>query len=116
MRTEGAADYRCPCKNQTEERQRAVRGEITNQPSDRIDEDEDRRNSRRLADSGPLKKEQRRGEKYSPTGSRQAREEPDDSTQSDRGRWRGRLDLWRIAPAKEQAHRGEKQNQPDQDS
>src|SRR4029453_1480168 len=92
MRTERAADHRWPCKNQTEERQGAVHGEITNQPSDRIDEDEDRRNGRRLTDSGPLKKKQRRGEKYSATSPRQAREDPDDSTQASPSRWAGQLD------------------------
>jgi len=69
MRTERAADYRSPRENQTEGRKRAVRGEIPNQTGDRIDEDEDRRNGSRLADSGPSKEKQRRGEKYSATGS-----------------------------------------------
>jgi hypothetical protein len=69
MRTERAADERSSGENQTEGRQRPVRGEIPNQTGARIDENEDRRNGGRFADSGPSKKEQRRCEKYSATGS-----------------------------------------------
>src|SRR5690606_33069606 len=64
-------------------RKRWDSGELSKETRDGIDEDERRRNARRLARLGPTGQQQKGREKYATAGSRESREQPDAAAAND---------------------------------
>ena len=114
MGTHRAANDRSCRKNKTKRRNRTNLCKVTNQSSDRVHQNEQRRNSGRLSNVGPPTEKQERCQKYSAAGPCQPRKKSKTGSYAD-GRRSRRSDYFRwVSAAKDQTHRREKKHQPNQ--
>src|ERR1700682_6215631 len=93
-----------------------LRRKLTDQSRNRVHQNKQRRNRSGLADGRPSTKQQKRREKDSTASAGEARQKSETRSNTDRYWTRRRRNVWRVAAARNQAHRREKQHQSNQDS
>src|ERR1700730_14729221 len=92
------------------------RRKVTDESRNRVHQNKQRRNRSGLADGRPSTKQQKRREKDSTASAGEARQKSEACANTDRHWTRRRPNVWRVALARKQTHRREKQHQSNQDS
>ena len=114
IRTNASSDYRGRSEKHRERRNRLLRANKSHQARNRIYQNEERRYGRCLFRSRPVTKEQKRREKYSAAGAGKAGQKSNRAANANR-HWKGRgMNVRRIAAAKKQTCRREKQHDSNQ--
>src|ERR1700730_12554470 len=92
------------------------RRKVTDQSRNRVHQNKQCRNRSGLADERPSTKQQKRREKDSTASAGEAGQKSEARSNADRHWTRRRGNVWRVALARNQAHRREKQHRSNQDS
>src|SRR5438477_4778635 len=116
IRTENAANDRSGSEDDAQRRDGMDCCKIAGKSSDRVYQNEQRRNSGRLANTRPSAEQQKRCEKYSAAGASQSRKKSEAGSNANGGRSGWGEKCCGIVASEDQANRREKQDQANQNS